>query len=58
MELKRVDPVSWETGVAANAVLRAGAMRVAGSDIVAVGVSLVTVIPPLSGSACDDESLW
>jgi len=53
-----VDPVSRESGVAANAVLRAGAMGVAGSEIVAVGVSLVTVITPLSGSACNDESLW
>jgi len=53
-----VDPVSRETGVEANAALRAGAMGVAGSDIVTVGVSLVTVTgPPLSGSACD-ESLW
>jgi hypothetical protein len=34
-----VDPVSRESGVAANAELRAGAMGVAGSEIVAVGVS-------------------
>jgi len=51
MKLKRVDPVSRETGVAANAALRAGAMGVVGSEIVAVGVSLVTAIRPSAGSA-------